>query len=853
MKHIYSKVLIAIVFLFGIGKTNAQTISNVNPSIGMEGTTINVAISGQNSNFLQGTTTVWFNQGSSTIYASSVNVSSAVELVAQVGLPYGTTLGLYQTNVQDPVDNVISLANSFTVIANPSTPVITNVNPSTTMEGTALTVSISGQNSNFQQGTTTVWFNQGSSTIYASNVNVNSLTSLDAFFTIPFGTPLGLYDTNVQDPIDNTITSLNSFTITANPIAPELVSVTPNNGDLNTTIQVTISGQNTNFLQGTGTVYFVQGGFILYTSNITYNTNTALTALVNIPDYATPGYYDVYVVNPLDGTMLLANGFYVNPPPCGSIIVDITQQPCFGSTAFINIVGGFAPYTMIIDGQTIPIANNYLDFLPPGIGTFTITSLVDNFGCQATAIDSIINNEEFSASFTATSACQGSSVTFTNNIISSSPVTSIYYYYGDGFAGLSSSHSYNYAGNYTATMEVTNSAGCSLSVFANNSIQILPLPQDSIVSLTNANCGLSNGAFEITGVGNGPFTYDVNGVGGYSSGSALNTGLIAGTYNINISDANGCSSSNMLSIANVSNLTNITGTIQTSTGDDASNTAVTLYNLADTVGAMTTSYITTTDASGNYSFSNLTEGNYILSAQPDTSLFPNTLLTYSNGSAVWFDSDTILITCTSQQVIDITLIDAVQQIGTAEIGGFVADYTINMLANTGVVLIDNTNSQTVARTSTDATGNYNFTNVNAGYYAVLVDIPGLQHNTTYAFNIDANDVFWNKSYFVNFDFRTIDTVFFFVGVNEITSFESFVYPNPFTEQTTISYTLANNSNVNIEVYNYLGEKVETLVNEKKPVGNHKAIFNAINKSKGIYFVKITAGNSQKTLKVINAE
>ena len=59
-----------------IGISNAQTISNVNPSIAMEGTTINVAISGQNSNFQQGTTTVWFNQGSSTIYASNVNVNN---------------------------------------------------------------------------------------------------------------------------------------------------------------------------------------------------------------------------------------------------------------------------------------------------------------------------------------------------------------------------------------------------------------------------------------------------------------------------------------------------------------------------------------------------------------------------------------------------------------------------------------------------------------------------------------------------------------------------------------------------------------------------------------------------------
>jgi hypothetical protein len=854
MKHLYSKVIITFVFLFGIGKLSAQTISNVTPSIGMEGTTINVAISGQNSNFQQGTTTVWFNQGSSTIYASSVNVSGNTGLIAQVGIPYGTPLGLYQTNVQDPIDNTISLANSFTVVANPNSPTIVNVNPSSTMEGTALTVAISGQNTNFQQGTTTVWFNQGSSTIYASNVNVNSLTSLDAFFNIPFGTPLGLYDTNVQDPVDNTVTSTNSFTITANPNAPELISVTPNNGDINTTIPVTISGQNTNFLQGTGTLVFVQGSSTLITSNLLFNTNTNLGATLTIPPNAYPGYYDVYFTNALDGTMLLVSGFYVNPPPCGSIAVDINQQPCPGGTALITVAGGFAPYTMVIDGQTIPLYDNYLDYSPPGIGSYQITSLVDNFGCPATSIDSTIHNEEFSATLNGINACIGESISLTNTITSSYPISNIYYNFGNGSISSSNTIVYNSSGFYYPMMQVINSNGCSIVVNATTPVFIYQSPQDSIVSLSNANCGLTNGAFEIAAIGNGPFTYTVNGVGGYTSTSALNNNLSAGLYTINITDDNGCSSSNMLSIANVSNLTNITGNIQTANGDDASNTTVMLYDANDISGAMSLSYSTLADVNGNYSFANLAEGNYILATQPDTSLFPNALVTYGNGAATWFDSDTIQVSCTSQQVVDVTLLDAVQQLGTAEIGGFVAEYNFfNMIANTGIVLVDNNNGQAVARTSTDANGNYNFINVNAGNYAVWVDLPGLIHNSSYDFNINANDIFWDKSYFVDINNRTIDTVFITVGVNEITHLESTVYPNPFTDQTTISYTLPNTSKVNIEVYNFVGEKVETLVNETKTGGKHNAIFSTTNMAKGIYFIRVTAGNQQKTMKVICAE
>jgi hypothetical protein len=854
MKEIYFKFFSIFVLLVFAQQIQAQTLSAVAPSIGMEGTTINVAISGQNSNFQQGTTTVWFNQGSSTIYASNVNVNNNTDLVAQVGIPYGTPLGLYQTNVQDPVDNTISLANSFTVVANPNSPIIVNVNPSSTMEGSALTVAISGQNTNFQQGTTTVWFNQGSSTIYASNVNVNSLTSLDAFFNIPFGTPLGLYSTNVQDPVDNTVTLANSFTIIPNPNAPELVSVSPNNGNFNTTITVTISGQNTNFLQGTGTLVFVQGSSTLVTSNLLFNSNTELGATLTIPPNAYPGYYDVYFTNAIDGTMLLVSGFYVNPPACGSIEVDINQQPCPGGAAYITVAGGYPPYNMVIDGQSYPVVNNFVDFFPPGIGDYTITSLVDNFGCPATSIDSIIQNQEFSATLTGSNACIGESITLTNNIISSYPIFDIYYNFGNGVTSSINTVAYNSPGYYYPTMQVINYNGCSIVVNATTPVFIYQSPQNSIISLTNANCGLTNGAFEIGAIGNGPFAYSVNGVGGYSSNTPINTGLNAGTYTINITDNNGCTSNNILSVANISNLTNLTGNIQTANGADASNTTMLLYDANDTIGAMSTSYSTTADVNGNYSFANLAEGNYILAAQPDMNLFPNALLTYSNGAAVWFDSDTMQVSCTSQQVIDITLLDGVQQLGTAEIGGFVAEYNFfNMISNAEVVLIDNTIGQAVMRTNTDANGNYNFTDINAGYYNVLIDLPGLIHNSSYNFNIAANDVFWDKSYFVNFNDRTIDTVFLTVGVNEIINFDSKVYPNPFTEQTTVSYTLPTTSNVNIEVYNFVGEKVQTLVSETKGAGKHNAIFSGTNMAKGIYFIRVTAGNQQKMMKVINVE
>jgi hypothetical protein len=195
----------------------------------------------------------------------------------------------------------------------------------------------------------------------------------------------------------------------------------------------------------------------------------------------------------------------------------------------------------------------------------------------------------------------------------------------------------------------------------------------------------------------------------------------------------------------------------------------------------------------------------------------------------------------------------VLQIGTAEIGGFIADYNFSMLPYTGIVLYDDNNSQSVARTNTDAAGNYNFLGVNAGHYSLFVDIPGLVHTNNYSFGLNSNDILWDKSNMVNFTNRTIDTLFITVGVNEISIFESSVYPNPFSDQTTIKYTLPETSKVTIELYNYLGERLETLVNEVKTSGNYQTLLTNNNKAKGIYFLRITAGNKQKTIKVINID
>ncbi|MDP8204245.1 MAG: C10 family peptidase [Candidatus Tenebribacter mawsonii] len=76
------------------------------------------------------------------------------------------------------------------------------------------------------------------------------------------------------------------------------------------------------------------------------------------------------------------------------------------------------------------------------------------------------------------------------------------------------------------------------------------------------------------------------------------------------------------------------------------------------------------------------------------------------------------------------------------------------------------------------------------------------------------------------------------------------YPNPFNPTTTIRYSLANDGDVELNVYNVKGQKVRTLVNENKNSGHYQAIWDGTDNSKkqvasGVYFYRLTT--SEKTL------
>jgi hypothetical protein len=67
------------------------------------------------------------------------------------------------------------------------------------------------------------------------------------------------------------------------------------------------------------------------------------------------------------------------------------------------------------------------------------------------------------------------------------------------------------------------------------------------------------------------------------------------------------------------------------------------------------------------------------------------------------------------------------------------------------------------------------------------------------------------------------------------------YPNPFNPSTRIQFAVPEHSHVTIDVYNIIGQRVRTLLNEEKEPGIHEVVFDASRLSSGIYLYRLQTG------------
>jgi photosystem II stability/assembly factor-like uncharacterized protein len=73
------------------------------------------------------------------------------------------------------------------------------------------------------------------------------------------------------------------------------------------------------------------------------------------------------------------------------------------------------------------------------------------------------------------------------------------------------------------------------------------------------------------------------------------------------------------------------------------------------------------------------------------------------------------------------------------------------------------------------------------------------------------------------------------------------YPNPFNPSTVIMFQISSYKFVNLVIYDILGRKVATLINENLKPGEYETEWNASNFASGVYFYKLTINTEQSTI------
>ncbi|HEX4004971.1 MAG TPA: Ig-like domain-containing protein [Acidobacteriaceae bacterium] len=256
----------------------SASISHVNPPTGTQGTTFNVTLTGQFTNWVNGTSVASFGAG---ITVHSFTVSSLTSGVANITISQTAAIGSRTVTVSTNAE-VATITGGFSVLA--GVPVLNSATPGTAQAGGTANVVIDGAFTDFQQGVTTVSFGSG---INVTAITVTSATQLTASVSVASNASVGSRDISVTTN-SQVVTLSNGFSVT--PGTPVITQINPNFGNPSQSLSVNIYGQYTNWVNGTTAASF--GGGITVTST-TVNSATSLTAAINIPSASTVGPVDV--------------------------------------------------------------------------------------------------------------------------------------------------------------------------------------------------------------------------------------------------------------------------------------------------------------------------------------------------------------------------------------------------------------------------------------------------------------------------------------------------------------------------------------------------------------------------------
>ena len=260
----------------------AAVLTSVSPNAALQGSTLTLQVTGQNTHFAAGLTQASFGAG---INPSNVTVTSATTASVDLAVSAQAAGGL-RTATFTTLGETASLAQAFNVGQN--TPTLNAAAPFSGQRGQSLSVHLVGQYTHWTQGGSTVTFGEG---ILVGPITVLSATALDVQVDISVLATLGGRLVTVTTAGE--IVSAPVFSVVAG--GASITSVTPQTGNQGQQVTLAITGQNTNWQQGFTQFSMAGAGNDITVNSLVVNSPTSATVRLTVAPTAVPGARSVFV------------------------------------------------------------------------------------------------------------------------------------------------------------------------------------------------------------------------------------------------------------------------------------------------------------------------------------------------------------------------------------------------------------------------------------------------------------------------------------------------------------------------------------------------------------------------------